>query len=159
MSIDNIHPGRKRFWFSFSKVTSLRSCWQLFRLGFRAGAGREILHQTLIEVPSRMERDCNAIDSRCDLETMLCPYAVLFKTTGCALKLTQLVPGSGKGQNLTNAAKDALMEIIRSGTDRQSKQRATERCGHIIQWAFGNARIFLSLRWMRVHAPALDGSS
>jgi len=38
----------------------------------------------------------------CDLETILYPYAVLFKGMVQARGLIQLVSGSGKGQNLNN---------------------------------------------------------
>jgi hypothetical protein len=51
-----------------------------------------------------MKWDCRVIESPCDLETMLCPRTVLFKTSGFAKGAPQLVTGSGEGQNLTNMA-------------------------------------------------------
>ena len=62
----------------------------------------EVLHQTLIEVQSRMKRDYREMRLLCDLETMLCPRTVLFNTSGYG---PQLVTGSGEGQNLTNMAR------------------------------------------------------
>ncbi len=62
----------------------------------------EVLRQTLIEVLSRMKRDYREMRPLCDLETMLCPRTVLFKTSGYG---PQLVTGSGEGQNLTNMAR------------------------------------------------------
>jgi len=47
----------------------------------------QVLHQTLIEVQSRLRRNCREIDSLCDLETMLCPRSVLFNTSGYATRL------------------------------------------------------------------------
>ena len=64
----------------------------------------QVQHQALIEVQSHMKRDCRVIKSPCDLETMLYPHTVLFKTSGYAKDASQLVTGSGEGQNLTNMA-------------------------------------------------------
>lgn len=66
----------------------------------------EVLHQTLIEVQSRLRRNCRGNGFLCDVETMLCPRAVPFNTPGYG---PQVVPGSGEGQNLTNIAVTPLL--------------------------------------------------
>ena len=83
MSRGNSPSERKRSnYFSFKQITSHSPVGSRSSL-ISARVQEQVLHQTLIEVPSHQRWDCRGrADPPCDLETMMYPRAVLFKTSG-----------------------------------------------------------------------------
>ena len=74
-------PNENLGFFSSQVISSSQVFDNCSNLGFRSG-DRQVLHQTLTEVPAAAKRRLRKACAFCDLETISYPYAVPFKATG-----------------------------------------------------------------------------
>jgi hypothetical protein len=90
----NFRFRRQSFFCLLAAVPTLISDW----------VQEQVLHQTLIEVPSRLRQDCSEKNFPLRPTNDTVPSCRPIQYVGLSRNAHQLVPGSGEGQNLTNMA-------------------------------------------------------